>query len=280
MKTISYYFSFFLSRNFRREPIVILLRALDLLIHILLQKKKKIQISFGEYLFRFNFVPLGRNMGGRGIFLFREKIEPLMEYGHKLIERGDTVIDGGANQGIYSLAFASAVGDKGRVIAVEPFSYCVELIRQNANLNNLKNVKVYDSVLSSKSEVRQIDFTNGVGKASIVRDFGGSLIEKHNGITLSDLADAELLSCVNLVKLDIEGAEFEVIKAARGFLKKFCPKLVIEVDIESFDQINKELKSIGYHPYIFELDGSLQKISRITKNQDNIFFLRDEHLPL
>ena len=37
-------------------------------------------------------------MGGRGLFLYREDLEPLLKYGHKLIKKGDIIIDGGANQ--------------------------------------------------------------------------------------------------------------------------------------------------------------------------------------
>jgi len=90
---------------------------------LILGLKKKIKINFGEKSFLFLFYPLGKGTGSRGIFLFRERYEPLLEYGHKFILPTDTIIDGGANQGIFSLAFAS-LSQKIKIFSVEPFKYC------------------------------------------------------------------------------------------------------------------------------------------------------------
>ena len=82
--------------------------------------KEKYKVA-GDYEFilrainkniRFLFLPLKKFMGGRGIFLYREEIEPLLKYGYKFINMGDTVLDGGANQGIYTLSFGKKVGKR------------------------------------------------------------------------------------------------------------------------------------------------------------------------
>ena len=118
-----YYLSFLNTNAFKKNPIKILIRAITLSLLILLKKKKIIKYNFGNKNIKFLFLPLKKFMGGRGIFLYREEIEPLLNYGYKFINLGDTVLDGGANQGIYTLSFSKKVGKNGKVISFEPFEY-------------------------------------------------------------------------------------------------------------------------------------------------------------
>lgn len=66
----------------------------------------------------------GRNKagwGGRGIYIFREDIEPELAVLTRLVPRDGVFIDVGANVGVYTLSAASVVGAGGIVVAVEPF---------------------------------------------------------------------------------------------------------------------------------------------------------------
>ena len=73
---------------------------------------------------------------------------------------------------MFSLAFAKKVESLGRVVAVEPFSYCVDIIKKNARINSLKNITILKKCLFDKQKTLKIDYSNGVGSASIVRKFG------------------------------------------------------------------------------------------------------------
>jgi len=190
-------------------------------------------------------------VGGRGIFLFREKIEDLLEFGHQFIKKGDHCIDGGANQGIFSLSFSSAVGHEGKVVAVEPFDYCVKNLKHNIYLNKFENIHVCQEVLYSKSGLdKRLDFTNGVGGASIVRDFGSldNLMVKTN--TVYNIVNKFNLN-LNFLKLDIEGAEFEALKGSIKILAKNKPVIFLEIDSVN-SKICKFLKKFNYSSYYFE----------------------------
>ena len=78
-----------------------------------------------------------------------------MEFGHQFIENDNHCIDGGANQGIFSLSFASVVGSKGKILAVEPFDYCINILKNNALENKFNNILIEQKVLFSKSDLEK-----------------------------------------------------------------------------------------------------------------------------
>lgn len=273
-----YYFHFYKHRAFRSNPILVIFRGFLLILLLVFQKSTIISIRFGSKKFRFNFVPLGENLGGRGIFLYREKIEPLMEFGHSLLKEGDVVIDGGANQGVFTSAFSHAVGASGQVIAVEPFEYCHELIRLNAALNKNDNIVLLKNALADVRKEFLLDFTQGVGRSSIVRDFGAVKTLSIEGITLNDLVEKLDLKRLDLLKLDIEGAELATLAGGIQIIERFKPAIVIECERQSFQDINAILEKSSYKPYLIDENGRFENIDYIHSNVDNLFFLRKNHL--
>ena len=166
----------FYHKAFKSKPIITLLRLFALFFLDLFKIKKIISINNHKFRFKFLYLPAKPlKSGGRGIFLFREKIEDLLEFGHQFINKNDHCIDGGANQGIFSLSFSSAVGPKGKIVAVEPFDYCIENLKQNIHINKFKNIEFCQKALFSKAGLdKKLDYSIGVGGASIVRSFGSS----------------------------------------------------------------------------------------------------------
>ena len=271
-----YYLKFLNHKAFKIKPGAVLKRAFLLVFLLIFRKSTIITIQFGNDQFRFEFIPKARNSGGRGIYLYREHIEPLMQFGHLFLERGDSVFDGGANQGVFTAAFAAAVGPSGKVIAVEPFDYCHECIKQNAIINDFRSIRHYKAVLTSRHQICQLDYTAGVGKSSITRDFGATRTISIQGTTIDNIIKENDDFRLNLLKLDIEGAEADAIDGSINSIKKFQPIIVIECTAQTFEAIYLTLKKIGYHAYILGDDGSLESISSIIAVEDNVFFLTAE----
>ena len=151
------------NKQFKKNPILILFRLMILSLLDFFRITKEIKINHHEFKFKFFYIPSQKiKSGGRGIFLFREKIEDLLEFGYQFINKGDHCIDGGANQGIFSLSFSSAVGHDGKVVAVEPFEYCVKNLKHNIHLNKFENIHICQEVLYSESGLsKKLDFSNG-----------------------------------------------------------------------------------------------------------------------
>ena len=272
-------FSFIFSKSFIKNPLTTLIRCLNLIILLILKSKKVITINFGNKSFLFLFYPLGKGTGSRGIFLFRERYEPLLEYGHKFILPTDTIIDGGANQGIFSLAFAS-LSQKIKIFSVEPFKYCHKILRENLRMNLLKNVTIIPKVLSNKIASHQLDYSKSNVSASIVRDFGGEKTLTISSTTIDEIASKYQLKKIDLIKLDIEGAELAALKGGSRSIKKFIPKIVLECNNYEYKKIYKFLKKFKYTSYLLTKNGFVKKINSITKSEANIFFLTKKHIHL
>ena len=255
-----------------------LITRLFLLASLVITKTKaEFTVTFGLKSFKFCFVDKGAHRGGRGLFIFREQIEDLMRFGHIFLKDGDVALDIGANQGIYSLAFASAVGASGRVIAVEPMTYACEALEQNKNLNNFHNIDTYIGVMSDKNGIIKIDFSSGVGFASITRDNGGNETLKVNSITLDEIAIKYELERLDFIKLDIEGAEKLAINGGIKTIKRFLPVICLECENDRFNEMIALMCSFDYEPKIFNNSGNLvsccnlDEFIRSKKNQ--IFFV-------
>ena len=176
-----------------------------------------------------------------------------MEFGHQFIKKDNHCIDGGANQGIFSLSFASVVGNKGKIIAVEPFDYCINILKNNAKENEFNNIIIEQKVLFSKSDLeKKLDYTDGVGAASITRNFGKKNFLNVKTITIDDLVKINNIK-PNFIKLDIEGAEFEALQGSLNTLSFHEPNICLEcTDEQEFFKINELLKRFNYQPYVFK----------------------------
>ena len=270
----NYYLNLLSSKTFKEKPFIILLRSIILLFLDIFKIKKRFSIKHEKINFSFLYLPgLKKKSGGRGLYIYREKIEDLMEFGHQFIENDNHCIDGGANQGIFSLSFASVVGGKGKILAVEPFDYCINILKHNALENKFNNILIEQKALFSKSDLeKKLDYSDGIGSASITRNFGKKNFLNVKTITIDDLVKIHNMK-PNFIKLDIEGAEFEALQGSLNTLSFHRPHICLEcTDEHEFFKINKFLNRFNYQSYIF-IDKKLTKLNNF-KPYGNIFFLR------
>jgi FkbM family methyltransferase len=143
---------------------------------------------------------------------------------------GMTVIDIGAHVGYYSLLFAKCVGPSGRVFSFEPLPENFALLRKNIQLNELQNVQTFpQAVFSSTKEVSITvpDESPNSGDGSVVYNRGIKRVRVPT-ITLDSFCTAAGIQ-PNILKIDVEGAEYEVLMGAREIIAQFRPELLIEL---------------------------------------------------
>ena len=271
---MNYYSQLFKHFSFREAPFNIFINAVVLSFLLFFRIRTFFKVSTKFVDFNLIFEPLNKRMGGRGIFLFREKIEPLMQYGLRFVSKGDICIDVGANQGIYTIPMAKIVGDKGSVISVEPMKYAQSIIKKNADINKLKNIKIINGVISDKTGIETLDFSIGAGPASITRNLGKKKILKVKSTTIDKLVSDNFLKKVNFIKLDIEGAELLALKGAKKTIQRFSPIICLECEVNRFGVIYNFLNKFSYNAYLFDANGKLLKIKSIKEDQSNIFFYK------
>jgi len=186
------------------------------------------------------------------------------------IRPGDTVFDIGANIGMWSIGAARRTGAAGKVHAFEPLNSNFARLEENLALNGTTNVLPHQvAVMDRAGDFKFYPSPNnnsGVGRI-VVDDWSGPhcLVE---GITVDEYCARERILSVNLLKLDVEGAEYLVLKGATGLLSSpLAPTIVFEVqrvmteDLKySPEELEELLVGFGYSIRAFR-GGTWQQIT-------------------
>ena len=152
----------------------------------------------------------------------------------EVIRPGMIFVDAGANMGLYTLFAARKVGENGTVLAIEPSTReCTRLLK-NVEINSLSNVRlVRDAVSDSCSDVdlliAQDEWSGHNTLGAFAYDTPLAVRETVRSDRLDDIVLQEGLSHVDIIKLDIEGAEFRALKGAAETLERFQPLLLLEL---------------------------------------------------
>jgi len=146
-----------------------------------------------------------------------------------LLNPADTFIDVGANSGFFTLLASHCVGPNGRVLAFEPVPSMRSRLQGNLSLNAAENVVIHDIALSN--EAGEHLFHEGPpghkGLSSLRSLTNEATSFSVKTMPLDDLLDDEF--AVNLIKIDVEGAEQLVVNGMQQLLARQKPHIVIEV---------------------------------------------------
>jgi len=149
-------------------------------------------------------------------------------WGWLKIDGGGVFVDVGAHVGRYTIPLAKAVGDGGLVIAVEPHPENYEILVRNIELNGLKNVVAVNKAAYSRVCKLKLYTALRHGQHSVVKDHGlGYVIVDAEPV--DDILNRLGVEKVSCVKIDVEGAELEVLKGMRRTLEKHRPRVIVEV---------------------------------------------------
>lgn len=246
------------TESFRAHPLATLWRSFTwMTCHIGPRRRAVISVKVGNTGFKLDLPPLLKSFGSTGIFVQRSYYEPLLQFCDRLVGNGDVVIDCGANQGIYSCAFAALVGPKGRVLAFEPQPYAVEALRNNLELNGFRQVAVEQAAVSDREGHATLDLSGGATAASIVHDLGHTSMMKVRTTSLAKAASG--LQRLDLIKMDIEGAEYHALLGAKPLIDRFRPRIVLEGGRRDrhWQKLSDFLAGRGYRAHLFDGKGEL-----------------------
>jgi FkbM family methyltransferase len=178
---------------------------------------------------------------------------------------GDTIFDIGANIGFYSVLFSTWVGSRGKVLAYEPDPANLNLLRRNIELNGCQNAVVRPVALSNESgrELFSVDrVTRSTGHLGPGATYGGSIFgagkEDFISVVASTLEDeVSEYGAPNLIKLDIEGGEYNVLAGGTSMLRSRRPLIVSELNTWTKDGSNGTERAVETTRYLTRLDYSL-----------------------
>ena len=154
---------------------------------------------------------------------------------------GGTFIDVGSSIGNHSIYFTKIADE---VHSFEPLIESCDMHLRTIELNGIKNNYVYNMALGEKEEdatVKKLEDDN-IGNNVVTKDDGQRIKIK----TL----DSFNFSNVTLMKIDVQGYEFNVLKGAIETIKKYKPGLFIEIETEDrLKEIGDFLSAFGYELY-------------------------------
>jgi FkbM family methyltransferase len=218
--------------------------------------------------------------------------EPELRVVRYLIKPGDTVIDIGANVGVYTKILSELVGPDGHVYSIEPFPPTFEILCYNVKKLHLDNVEPINVAISDSQAIVTMALpydSSGAEthyRASIVTDRPEESKTKTTNVQATTI-DSRFLSAsgtISFIKCDVEGHEPACIKGATKFLARSQAAWLIEVSGKPDDtdspahNVFKILHDQGYSAWWF--DGSILKRRHPGDKSTNYFFLKDNHIDI
>jgi len=165
------------------------------------------------------------------------------------LAEGGVFVDVGAHVGYYSLLASRKVGIRGKVVAVEPNPPTIARLERNINLNHAENILVQKVACTDKETTLRF-FQAGV------ENTGGSSMNQANvadgheisvpGVPLDQIVRSLGLSRVDLIKIDVEGAEMQVLSGMTYILTTYRPKIVVEIQPDHLAAAKALFQNNGY----------------------------------
>jgi FkbM family methyltransferase len=140
---------------------------------------------------------------------------------------GMTVVDVGANVGYYSLLSSRLVGEAGRVIAVEASSENCRLLLVSLAINGASNVELLP-VAAAEGRGWSYFARNLGSNGAFLPNSGEDLLARPGVVVPTFPLDELVEGPVNLIKLDVEGAEGRVVRGARRLIEEYRPVVATE----------------------------------------------------
>ena len=189
-----------------------------------------------------------------------------------LLEPGMVFVDVGANLGYYSMIASRKVGERGHVHAFEPVAEQCDHLLLNARVNRARNVKVNRCAVADSVGEREffLSDTWNRGVHSLARTVGQTRSCRVPCVTLDEYVARNGVSRIDVMKVDVEGAEAVVFDGARETFAAMPPSVVI---FESCEEHAKAFGSSTTQPKRFLLDRGyelfhLESASRISPVPD------------
>lgn len=178
-------------------------------------------------------------MGGR---------EPeILKLFNSLVKKGMTIVDVGANIGEYTLLSAKLAGDTGKVVSIDADPEAIALLSKNVKYNGYDNVEIVEAAITDKNGVALLGKSVSSGWSSIIkRGINNIEVECYR---LDTILNRLKIDKVDIIKIDVEGAELQVLSGAKETLDRNSNvKIMCELHINS-EKVYRLLKEKGFSLY-------------------------------
>jgi FkbM family methyltransferase len=182
---------------------------------------------------------------------------------HFTPKEGDIVVDIGAHMGRYTIISSKRVGANGKVVAIEADPSNFEMLKSNIKLNQLTNVTPLNYAVYSKETKIKLylpEVESGYTIYNTIISNRARTEDKFvevNANTLDYLLQLNEIRQeeVNWIKIDVEGAEFEVLKGATNVLSK-SKDIALLIEVHGLDNHRPILEFVSSYNFKIEFEKS------------------------
>ena len=193
-------------------------------------------------------------------YVLREQedwFEDEIKFLRQLVQPGNTVVDIGANYGVYALSLARKAGDKGQVWAFEPCSDTSRLLRESTSANNTPWLQVVQQALSNREGTAwlqmpgQAELNSLADPTKLETAAQASSGESVAVTTLDHCLETFGWKGVDLLKIDAEGEEERILQGGKRFFHELSPLVMFEVKAgaELHLDLVSRFKELGYQSF-------------------------------
>ncbi len=206
--------------------------------------------------------------------------EPLeCDYIRSTLPRGGTFVDVGANVGWHTLPAARHIGREGRVYAFEPIPSNAASLRRNIELNGLPNVIVETRALSDRPGPRAMAMESPhSSNASMAPPGPDSPCFEVECVRFDDYVRSRGIGRIDLIKLDIEGAETAALRGMTGLLDRDdAPAILCELNPTMLDIMGSSCEELltlmgglGYRPHRLAPGPALRPLGSLPGQYEHV----------
>ena len=200
-----------------------------------IEVRAKIKREYLKYIVEFNFyasIQVANKAKNKGIE------NTLLINSIKLLKSNNddkTIFDVGTNFGYLSLVWANSVCKNGKVYSFEPHPLLYNSYTKSVQSNNLKDIIVSENVAVG-NEIGTIGinlFSTTSNTINIESNKRNDKKERVNIITLDHYVEKNCITRCDLIKIDVDGIEFEILKGSLELIKKLHPIFIVETNNDS-----------------------------------------------
>ena len=172
------------------------------------------------------------------------------------VRPGSAVADIGANAGVYTKELSAAVGSSGAVFSFEPllenYDILITLLRKG-HMDNVVPIRAAlgSALTEAEMVVPEMDGFLGLYWAHLARPGDRGRRETVQVLTLDDLLKRKVVTPLQFIKCDVEGAELQVIRGGLDLIRACHPAWLMEVSRETSTEVFKLFAELGYQSWVF-----------------------------
>lgn len=193
-------------------------------------------------------------------------------------KKSDIIYDFGAHAGFYTIISSKHVKKNGKVYAFEPLPKNFEFLKRHIEINAAQNVIAFDYAISDRGGT--VEFSNTANNVANTFKKESSTYQNSKKITVRTISIDELVANgialpPDLIKMDIEGAEFEGLLGGKMVISEYHPVIFLSTHNCHIKGIHKKcidfLTKLGYTFTYFDLH------KRFTETDDPWYTLLAEY---